>query len=442
MPAALSTDDVLRLAPDASSAKSGQDLAHARKWVSTGRDDAALWGECQGSGAKPYQTQIDLGEMAFKCSCPSRKFPCKHGLGLMLLFAGSPAAVAPGERPAWVNEWLATRQAKAEKKAAAPKVEKPVDAKAQAERREARWGKVAAGLNELSLWLGDAIRAGIATMPSKGWPAFDTLARRLIDAQAPGVARRVRNLGTVVARAANWQSPFLAGIARLHLLCRAAELIDTLTDDERADVHAAVGMPISQDELTNRPVVKDRWQIVSKTVEIDEKLRAQRTWLVGTTTRRTAMILEFAHGTAPLDTSLVPGKAFDGEVAWYPGTGPRGFVKSSTVTLLPGAHSVGHGTWADAFDSASRAFAVNPWIDRFLLPLANVTPVSVGDETVLRDASGRATRVLLGDCARWQLYAVAGGSPVDVACEFDGSTIIPIAFASRGQVLPLAEDES
>jgi hypothetical protein len=53
------TDQVLALAPDAGSAKAGKDLATPRKWVSLGRDERAAWGECQGSGAEPYRTQID-----------------------------------------------------------------------------------------------------------------------------------------------------------------------------------------------------------------------------------------------------------------------------------------------------------------------------------------------------------------------------------------------
>ncbi|MER3554804.1 MAG: hypothetical protein C4331_10775 [Meiothermus sp.] len=66
------TEYVLSLAPDPSSAKAGRDLSQPRKWVSFARNEAALWGECQGSGKLPYQTQIDLSGPTFKCTCPSR----------------------------------------------------------------------------------------------------------------------------------------------------------------------------------------------------------------------------------------------------------------------------------------------------------------------------------------------------------------------------------
>jgi predicted signal transduction protein with EAL and GGDEF domain len=84
-----------------------------------GASDAAVWGECQGSGSKPYQTQVDVSGAGptFRCSCPSRKFPCKHGLALLLLQAQTPQTFTAAE-PAWVSEWRASRQERAEKKEA------------------------------------------------------------------------------------------------------------------------------------------------------------------------------------------------------------------------------------------------------------------------------------------------------------------------------------
>src|SRR6185312_11440125 len=102
------------MAPDAGAAKAGRDLATGRKWRSIARrGDVAVWGECQGSGASPYQTQVDLHGPAFRCSCPSRKFPCKHGLGLLLLLSADPAAFTDAQPPEWVAAWLASRAERA-----------------------------------------------------------------------------------------------------------------------------------------------------------------------------------------------------------------------------------------------------------------------------------------------------------------------------------------
>src|SRR5258706_4413004 len=88
----ISPDQALSLAPDPAAAKAGRELAQPRKWALLARDGKALWGECKGSAADPYQTRIDLDGPAFKCSCPSRKLPCKNALALLLLNAAHPQA--------------------------------------------------------------------------------------------------------------------------------------------------------------------------------------------------------------------------------------------------------------------------------------------------------------------------------------------------------------
>ncbi|WP_290054444.1 SWIM zinc finger family protein, partial [Nocardia nova] len=111
---AVTADNVLALAPDAASVSAARKLTAA--WLGTGVHGSALWGQCKGSGAKPYQTIVDLSGPAYRCSCPSRKFPCKHALSLLLLW--SQGTVAASDAPAdFAAEWLADRAARAAKPA-------------------------------------------------------------------------------------------------------------------------------------------------------------------------------------------------------------------------------------------------------------------------------------------------------------------------------------
>lgn len=66
-----SEEQVIALSPDASSTKSGKDLARAEKWQTLAIAERAIWGEIKGSGSTPYRTQIDRQNISFKCSCPS-----------------------------------------------------------------------------------------------------------------------------------------------------------------------------------------------------------------------------------------------------------------------------------------------------------------------------------------------------------------------------------
>ncbi|MBR1614756.1 MAG: SWIM zinc finger family protein, partial [Treponema sp.] len=90
------------------------------------QDGKFHWGLCKGSGKTPYETSVDTSDETkmpvCRCSCPSRQFPCKHGIALMLLMADG----AEFEEDTLPEE-LAEKKAKAEeremKKAA--KADKP-----------------------------------------------------------------------------------------------------------------------------------------------------------------------------------------------------------------------------------------------------------------------------------------------------------------------------
>ena len=110
----LTEEQITQLAPDAASVKAGKGLANRTKWVLLEHSDRAIWGHCQGSGKTPYQTVVDTKNIAFKCSCPSRKFPCKHGLGLLFMYASHADLFKEAEEPDWVTAWLSKREEKAE----------------------------------------------------------------------------------------------------------------------------------------------------------------------------------------------------------------------------------------------------------------------------------------------------------------------------------------
>ncbi|HVT89511.1 MAG TPA: SWIM zinc finger family protein [Tepidisphaeraceae bacterium] len=428
-------DRVMQLAPDPASAKAGQGLSSIRKWVSVGCDAGAVWGECQGSGAKPYQVQVELAESAFKCSCPSRKFPCKHSLGLMLLWTANEVKVST--RPAWVDEWLASRADRAKKKQEkAEEPPKPLDAEAQGKRRAKRVDRVREGIASLRIWAEDLIRTGIASAPSQGYGHFDEPARRMIDAQAPGAARMIRQLGSIAMSGAGWQEPFLRQLAVLHLLTSAVDQIENLPKQIGEDVLTVIGVPQGQDEVLGRAGVADRWHVLAQEVELEDRLRVQRTWLFGSTTRRPAMVLTFAHGTGPLDASLQPGTGFDGEVCFFGDNQIRAAVKNkSTAVLLEGLPGL------ESLDAACAVFGRLltglPWLEEAVVPLRAVVPTHIGEQWYLTDARQEAMTLNCSNSGGWLLMALSGGTPIDVAVAMDGSRLRPLAAMVGGRYATL-----
>lgn len=79
---------ILSLAPNPAAAANGKKISKSGGFIKLYRsaDETFFMGECQGSGKNPYITSadyIDENHPVFRCSCPSRQFPCKHSLGLM-----------------------------------------------------------------------------------------------------------------------------------------------------------------------------------------------------------------------------------------------------------------------------------------------------------------------------------------------------------------------
>src|SRR3989442_15311365 len=72
-------DEVLKLAPDASSAGAARRLSLSAVWSQAGASGTLVGGKGQGSAREPYQGTVDPPEPPFRCTSPSRKQPCKHG---------------------------------------------------------------------------------------------------------------------------------------------------------------------------------------------------------------------------------------------------------------------------------------------------------------------------------------------------------------------------
>ena len=109
-------------APDAASLATAKKLARPGPWSDLGSTDTLVWGKCQGSGAGLYQVSIDLTGPAFRCSCPSRKFPCKHGLGLMLMWVANDCALGGDvAAAAFAVEWQSSRALRDSKLADKPR---------------------------------------------------------------------------------------------------------------------------------------------------------------------------------------------------------------------------------------------------------------------------------------------------------------------------------
>ncbi|MET7282255.1 SWIM zinc finger family protein [Kribbella sp. NPDC005582] len=413
---------VLALASDAASAKAGQGQAKAGKWTESGASERAVWGLCQGSGKQPYQTAVDLSGPAYKCSCPSRKFPCKHALGLLLLWAGG--EIRPGDEPGWVGTWLGQREARAERPERKPgEVADPLAAQERASRRADR---VSAGMAELASWLDDQVRQGLGGFDQRAYTELSRLAARMVDAQAPGVAGAVRRAAAVVGRGHGWPGELLEELSLIHLIVaahgRLAELPPALADT----VQSRIGWTVETARvLAEGEKVEDDWLVLGRVIEPDDRLTVRRVWLRGATTGRLGLILNFAAAGRSLDPLPArPGEYVPGVLSFYPGALPMRALLTQSAPRLPAPRPSG-STAHQALASYVESVAADPWNERWPLVLQDVRPARYGEGWALVDANGDALELLPGLDA-WKLLAISAGDPITVTGEWNRAGFRPM----------------
>ncbi len=463
-----SEDQARAFVTDAGTLQRGQQLAQPAKWNNLGRTDATAWGECAGSGSKPYLTGIDLREPAFKCSCPSRVFPCKHGAGLLLLLARQPALFGATTPPGWLEEWLAKRQqtqTKKEEKVVAPRQAEPKPAADALDVAitnpeptsppsggvpPARLARMAQGADELEVWLLDLVRNGLATLDQQPAKFWENQTARLVDNQLPGLASILRELATLRHTHADWPVRLLARLGELYWLVRAFQNHAQLHAATRQEVLQQVGVTINKEELPSyaSPVV-DEWQVAGQFIWEEERLTARRSWLYGLGTGSYALVLEFAFGSQVFATPLVPQGIYAGGLLFYPGPSPLRaapvaltFVGSAPLTSAPAAQRP-----SQLLEEYAQALGRQPWLREWPATLEQVRLAQqpAGNWALVHPTDSVALPLRFTDSdAPWQLLARSGGQPMTLFGEWDGRAFRPLSSwpgqpASESPVAPLPE---
>jgi hypothetical protein len=417
------------LAPDQAGLAAGLKLRRAGAWPSLGRqpERGLIWGECQGSGAQPYRLAVLLDELASSCSCPSRKIPCKHVLGALLLAAEAPERFPAAEPPPWVDEWVGRRRkssgrprpraedaapaslAEAERAVAAdaaaePAAEDPAAAAraaAQRERlRQEREAAIAAGLDQLDAWLLDQLEGGLASFAESPAARCATLARRLVDAKAGGLALAVEQLAADLARTPSAGRSLLAleRLGGLALLAAAYRRQDRLPPELREDVRRTVGWSQRREELLEGAGlrVEGDWLVVGRRDELqpDQLLRLE-TWLASIRPEpgapAFAVLVDFMPAsTRPGAAAMRIGERFPATLVFYPSAMPqRAIVAERGPASLAGNADWPGGSIAGLRRGWPEVLARQPFLE--LLPGAvtdaRLVPVE-GNGMALADETG------------------------------------------------------
>ncbi len=181
------------LAPNANALSNGRKISSGGGFVSRMRseDDTFYMGECKGSGKSNYVVSADFVEddkPVFRCSCPSRQFPCKHSLALMFEMAAQ-KDFPVGDIPKDILEKREKKQAREAKKTDPSEAKKPVSEKSSRAGKAARTKKIKKQLEGLGLMkqmTDQLMNTGLSSMGSVSLKNYRDLAKQLGDYYLPG----------------------------------------------------------------------------------------------------------------------------------------------------------------------------------------------------------------------------------------------------------------
>lgn len=458
---------MLALATDQAVARAGKGLARTEIWSGAGSSEDAVWGRSRG-----YETSVRLDGPSYGCSCPSRKTPCKHALGLLLLW--SSGSVPAGSAPEWIVSAAAAPRA--------PRKTAVADPAAAAARAARRTDRVASGVAELQTWLDDRVRRGLGALESTGWSELNRLAARMVDAQAPGLAAALRRAAATAGRGHDWPGRLLEELAMLHLTARAHDRLGELPEPLADTVRSKLGWTVETARVqASGERVDDLWLVLGRVIEMDERLTTRRIWLRGLHTGRIALLLTFAPWGRNLDaTPAAPGELVLGTAGFYPGAAnPRALLTPTadptpSTDLFPttptdptptdatkpdeadeadeGRRVVGKdrrmdgvGTGVEVFGVSvveglgvfAGALALDPWVERWPVMVGGVRPARNGDGWALVDDDGDAVEIS-PYAEVWPLLALSGGEPVTVAGEWGRFGFLPMTCWHRGRSVALS----
>lgn len=409
---ALSTEKITALAPDQASLKAANKLTKVSKWPALHSGSDLVWGECQGSGANPYRSVFDATDFGYKCTCPSRKFPCKHVLALMWMYVDDAEPFSDGSVPQWVTDWLSRRRkttpvqedspdGKSLAEAQKPEAEAKPNPKAEARKKAAAEKRAQAtqeglegAVSDLEQWLDDQMRAGMGTFLNEASERCRTIAARLVDSKAQALASRLDELPAYLMSLQSEArlDALIQEFGRLVLICRA--WVSSPNNPELRRLVATSETRESLLENLDAPRHSSVWEVVGERISTRrDGLVSQETWLLNLGNGpQFALLLDFFPASLGKRTNAFGlGERFAAELAFYPARAP---LRAVLAKRDPSHHP--DAVWPTPTDNPMTNFldtlTQSPWISSWPLLLPSGQLAEAG-ETLWWQSDDELTRL-------------------------------------------------
>ncbi len=431
-----SKNDILALAPDPITRRFAYSFARPNQWVELEGNENILWGKCR-TQKSSYNCRISFKPQKFYCSCKN-KLPCRHLLGLLFIYLQqSDSFRITYDLPQEIQAWLKDEQVI---------TKKTVDPEREALNRQIRlknWEKrmemMAAGLDDLEIWLQDVIRQGLAELEQQTPEFWTGIAARMVDAKLGSIARRLRLLPELITTRNNWHEEVLQVLGEIYLLLKGFRQMEKLPDPLQKELLNLAGVNQKKEELLKEEAISDQWLITGIVETQEEQLRLRRTWLLGRKTKQWALVLDYVWGQMDFPTSWKMGQLLAAEVIYYQAAYPlRVLIKKHQVVEHSIKQLSAYPNHTAFFSVYAKAIAANPWLRDFPYCVKSVIPILENGQLYLQDEDNFLLPISCNETLKWQLLALSGGFPIRIFGEWTGEALSPLSALVDGRLVELS----
>ncbi len=292
------------------------------------------------------------------------------------------------------------------------------------------------GADEIITWLADVIDSGITSLYNQPEEFWDSISKRMVDAQLSGISGRLKLLRNAIH--GEEEEHIINLICEIYLLAKSISKLDHFDLESQLSFLKAGGYNITKKQLATADRIQDEWLTLGVIKGEEDKIKYRRTWIQGVKSKFMGLVLDYAWGKQDFMQNWQAGRTFVGDVRVYPGAYKlRVQVESHNHTAQLFNAFASYPDLEAFLKAYTVALATDPVLPRFPVCLKDISVQMRGQDAYLVDNQLNSMPCKCSENAKWSLLAASAGRKIQVFAEWDGLIFQPVSVVSQGRFIKL-----
>jgi len=192
--------------------------------------------------------------------------------------------------------------------------------------------------------------------------------------------------------------------------------------------------------------IKDEWLVISQEREENDDLIIERNWLMGTSSKRAALILNFGNRFNPLNSTLSAGLILQAALKFFPSVYEQRAIIQNQRALLPSLSKLPEfeKAWKPLRSQWRSAMNIYPWINNLSFFIEKVQIINSGDQYFIVDQN-QDMEIVHPRFDQRQLMSwivISGNGPINLAGIYRQGSILPMGIFDGKKYMILEKEKT